>query len=112
MCAKLEWNVDSGAPQGSALVPLLFKIYINDLLDNLIHEFKLYTDDGRLIIELGADRDDDHMQYDIEVYGAKSREMHLGNQSNTENYFIAENKIGVTVCTNKPNLQHQKPIGF
>ena len=40
-------------------------LYINDLPDNLTHKFKLYADDGKLIIELGTDRDDDDMQSDI-----------------------------------------------
>ena len=35
------------------------------LPDNLTHKFKLYTDDGKLIIELGTDRDDDYIPSDI-----------------------------------------------
>ena len=39
--------------------------YINDLLDNLTHKFKVYTNDGKLIVEIGTDRDDDDMQFDL-----------------------------------------------
>ena len=85
-------DVYSGLPQGSVLGPLLFILYINDLPDNLTHKFKLYADDGKLIIELGADRDDDDMQSNInkivkwcktwsmELTPEKCKGMHLGKQ--------------------------------
>ena len=58
-------NVDSGVPQGSVLGPLLFIIYIvHDLPDNLTHKFKLYADDGKLLVELGTDQDNHDMQND------------------------------------------------
>ena len=41
-------NVHAGVPQGSFLGPLLFFIYINDLLDNLTSNAKLFADDTSL----------------------------------------------------------------
>ena len=38
---------------------------INDLPDNLTHKFKLYADDGILLVELGTGRDNEDMQTDI-----------------------------------------------
>ena len=56
-------DVDSRDPQGPVLGPLLF---INYLPDNLTHKFKLYADDGKLLVELGTDLENDNMQTNID----------------------------------------------
>ena len=44
-----KWtSVTAGVPQGSVLRPLFFLIYINDLVDNLASEAKLFADDTSL----------------------------------------------------------------
>ena len=58
-------DVDIRVPQGSDLETLLFILYINDLPDNLTCKFKLKADDGKLMLEIEADRDDDDMQSDL-----------------------------------------------
>ena len=70
-------------------------MYINDLPDYLTHRFKLYADDGKLTVELGADRDNDDIQNNInritvwcetwfmELRFEKCKVMHLVKQSCT-----------------------------
>ena len=38
-------NIESGIPQGSIFSPLLFFIYINNLLEGLTTNARLFTDD-------------------------------------------------------------------
>ena len=46
----LSWvNIKAGVPQGSALGPLRFSIYINDINSNILSESFLYVDDTSLL---------------------------------------------------------------
>ena len=53
--------VTAGVPQGSVLGPLFFSIYINDLVDNVSSEAKLFADDESLFTVV----------YDVDVVADK-----------------------------------------
>ena len=57
--------VKSGVPQGSVIGPILFSIYINDILDDLECDPYLYADDNYLVRQIFDIRDCHALQRDL-----------------------------------------------
>ena len=60
-------SVVSGVPQGTVLGPILFIIYINDIIENIKHsKILLFADDIVLYKETSAVRDTQKLQENLE----------------------------------------------
>ena len=61
-------SVTAGVPQGSVLGPLFFLVYINDLVDNISSDAKLFADDTSLFtVVYDVDFAADKLNRDLEV---------------------------------------------
>ena len=66
--SQSSWkSVSSSVPQGTVLGPLLFLIYINDIVENLSSEIRLFADDCILSREIRLPADNLAMQKDIDT---------------------------------------------
>ena len=58
--------VTSGVPQVSALGPILFLVYMNDLLDELSSQVRLFADDTVVYLTIGDTEDGKVLQNDLD----------------------------------------------
>ena len=72
--AKSDWvPVLSGVPQGTVLGPLLFSLYINDILTDIDSEIRLFADDCVCYREIKDTEDTLKRQKDIDQLGCWAR---------------------------------------
>jgi Reverse transcriptase (RNA-dependent DNA polymerase) len=64
-----EVKVTSGVPQGSVLGPLLFIIYINDIVTNVKSRIRLFADDCVIYREVSDETDEEILQEDLARIG-------------------------------------------
>ena len=88
----------SGIPQGSVLGPLLFVIYINDLVDNCSagSDLYLYSDDAKLFKHILHVADCTTLQVDIVIVNSNSKEFKVHSAEHCSH------------CTKKLNLGKRK----
>lgn len=63
-----EFVSTSGVPQGSNLGPLLFLIYVNDLLDMFECPVLAYADDIKIYNAVSSDQDITNLQYNLDTF--------------------------------------------
>lgn len=76
----------SGVPQGSVLAPIMFAVYINDMVDRVFSCVSLSADDAKLLRPVNIVRDCEALRRDLdrtrEWSGARQTEFNLGNAKN------------------------------
>ena len=98
-------SVTSGVPQGSVLGPVLFLVYINDLVDKLECPVLLFADDAKIYKEIVSVESYQAMQRDLErleewsnkwllkFNPEKCTTMHIGHRNPKYVYQIDNNEL-------------------
>ena len=66
-CKSPTCDVTSGVPQGSVLGPVLFLVYINDIISNIQSEIRLFADDVFIYKTIKTTNDHQILQNDLNL---------------------------------------------
>jgi hypothetical protein len=91
-----SFTVTSGVPQGSHLGPILFILFINDVVEQLRHcEVLIYADDIKLFMEIKSSDDNNYLQNDLNNFLAWCRSKKL--------YLNLSKCCTISFCRKKPS---------
>ena len=121
-----QWSeIKSGVPQGSVIGPILFIIYINDLIDNMTNPCKMYADDTKILARIRKENevlDTITMQEDIDKVVSwtntwlmrlnigKCKIMHIGKKNQKNNYKMNSYETNEPVPLEKTELERDLGI--
>ena len=104
-----DWvEVLSGVPQGSVLGPVLFLIYVNDIVLNIDSSIKLFADDAKLFRPMGSSSDARALQSDLKKLEEWSKKwllkfnqskcsvIHFGHSNPRHTYSLNGNNLAVS----------------
>ena len=124
-------SVWSGVPQGSVLGPILFLIFINDLLEKIKSKGKLFADDTKLYRSVKTQADRELLQEDLlklqdwcqkwllQFNEKKCKVMHIGRFNPKYNYHLnnqtleetnVEKDLGVYVTPDWKSYTHVSKV--
>ena len=109
VCIRRECSdwlpVLSGVPQGSVLGPVLFLVYVNDIVNSLESTTSLFADDAKIYKTLKTKDDTEALQRDMErlqewsdkwqltFNSNKCKTMHIGRSNQQVNYQLNESRL-------------------
>ncbi len=86
-------SINAGVPQGSILGPLLFLIYVNDLVDGLSSDQSMYADDTSLIKPLRNNSDIDCVNADLSYISDWASQWRVNFNPKKTVYMIISKKL-------------------
>lgn len=113
-----QTQIQSGVPQGSVLGPVLFLLYINDIVHIVDCNIKLFADDTKIWTQIKDGQDREKLQGNLNKLGdwsnkwllkfniGKCKRMHLGTKNDGNQYYMlnAEERSTLTKITEERDL--------